>query len=275
MKFGLVLPFSDARDVPQRARLAEEAGWDGIFLGDAIWTQDPMVLLGAAAAVTSRIRLGTQVTPAPLRVPWKLASESLALDHLSGGRFTLGLGAGAVWMGWQAFPDVNGEVHARAEMLDEMIDILTCMYQREPFDYDGKHYHIQLTAMDVMHYPPRPLQQPRIPLWVVGLWPSKKSMRRVLRCDGIFAARLSKGGQFPELKPEDVREIKTYVDANRTLDTPFDIVLDTRFLDLPPEQRPAVANKWQEAGATWCLEGLWNLPAEEVDARIRQGPPGR
>jgi hypothetical protein len=72
-----------------------------------------------------------------------------------------------------------------------------------------------------------------------------------------------------------VREIKAYIDANRTLDTPFDIVVDTRFLDLPSERRPEAAHEWQEAGATWCLEGLWNLTAEEVDARIRQGPPGR
>ena len=76
MKFGLNLPFRDARDVPHRARLAEQAGWDGVFLGDAIWMQDPMVTLGAAAVVTQRIRLGTLVIPVPLRQPWKLANEA-------------------------------------------------------------------------------------------------------------------------------------------------------------------------------------------------------
>ena len=55
--------------------------------------------LAAAATNTSQIRLGTMVIPIPLRRPWKVASEAVALDHLSDGRLTLGLGAGAVWMG--------------------------------------------------------------------------------------------------------------------------------------------------------------------------------
>lgn len=104
MKYGAALPYGSARTAANLAQLAEQSGWDGIFLGDAIWCQDPMIGLAAAAMTTSRIRLGSMVVPVPLRRPWKLASESVALDHLSNGRLTLGLGAGAVWMGWQAFP---------------------------------------------------------------------------------------------------------------------------------------------------------------------------
>src|SRR5512137_1727473 len=117
--------------------MAEEAGWAGCFLGDYIWCEDPMIALAAAAMTTSRIRLGTMVVPVPLRRPWKLASESVALDQLSNGRLTLGLGAGAVWMGWQAFPDEVTDTKTRAEMLDETIDILDLLYQRKPFDYHG------------------------------------------------------------------------------------------------------------------------------------------
>jgi alkanesulfonate monooxygenase SsuD/methylene tetrahydromethanopterin reductase-like flavin-dependent oxidoreductase (luciferase family) len=138
---------------------------------------DPMICLSAAAMTTSRIKLGTIVIPVPLRRPWKIASESLALDHLSDGRVILGLATGAVWMGWHAFPDEVTDTRARAEMLDETIDILTLLYQRQQFDYDGKHYHLKLTQMDLMHYPPKPIQQPRIPLWVVGVWPRMKTMR--------------------------------------------------------------------------------------------------
>ena len=82
MKYGIALPYANARTVAKLSQLAEEAGWDGVFLGDAIWCQDPMIGLAAAAMVTKRVRLGTMITPAPLRIPWKLASESLALDHL-------------------------------------------------------------------------------------------------------------------------------------------------------------------------------------------------
>ncbi len=147
MKYGAALPYGSARAAANLAQLAEQSGWDGVFLGDAIWLEDPMICLAAAAMTTSRIRLGTMVVPVPLRRPWKLASESVALDHLSNGRLTLGLGAGAVWMGWQAFPDEVTDTKIRAEMLDETIDILDLLYQRKPFDYDGRHYHLKLTAI--------------------------------------------------------------------------------------------------------------------------------
>jgi alkanesulfonate monooxygenase SsuD/methylene tetrahydromethanopterin reductase-like flavin-dependent oxidoreductase (luciferase family) len=104
MKFAAAF-YANPHTAADLAHIAEEAGWDGIFLGDAIWLEDPMIGLAAAAMATNRIRLGTMVIPVPLRKPWKIASESLAIDHLSSGRLTLGLGAGAVWMGWHAFPD--------------------------------------------------------------------------------------------------------------------------------------------------------------------------
>ena len=134
MKFGLSLPYNEARIVAQLSKLAEETGWDGCFLGDYIWCEDPMIALAAAAMTTSRIRLGTMVIPVPLKSPWKIASESVALDRLSDGRLILGLGTGAVWMGWQSFPDEVTDAKARAEMLDETIDILTLLYQRKQFD---------------------------------------------------------------------------------------------------------------------------------------------
>src|SRR5512134_1692117 len=225
LKCGLALPYASAREVAQLCQLAEETGWDGCFMGDAIWCQDPMIALAAAAMTTKRIRLGTMIIPMPLRRPWKVASESLALDHLSDGRLILGLGAGAVWMGWQGFPDEVTDTRARAEMLDESIDILTLLYQRKQFDYDGKHYHLKLTLVDEMHYPPKPVQQPRIPLWVTGIWPRKKSMRRVLKSDGIIVEKRNSQGAGEEVTPIDICEIKTYVDANRPLTTPFDIVV--------------------------------------------------
>ncbi|MEZ4592220.1 MAG: LLM class flavin-dependent oxidoreductase [Chloroflexota bacterium] len=166
MKFGLALPYNKVRSVAGWAQQAEAAGWDGCFLGDAIWCEDPMIALAAAAVSTSRIRLGTMITPAPLRQPWKLASESVALDRLTNGRLILGLGAGAVWMGWYAFPDAVTDSKTRATLLDETIDILTLLYQGQPFDYDGQQFHLKLTELDKMYYPPPSVQQPRIPLWV-------------------------------------------------------------------------------------------------------------
>lgn len=273
MRYGIALPYTHAQTVAKLSQLIEETGWDGVFLGDAIWCEDSMIGLAAAAMTTSRIRLGTMITPVPLRIPWKLASESLALDHLSDGRLTLGLGAGAVWMGWQAFPDEVTDNRSRAEMLDETIDILTLLYQRRQFDYDGNHYHLKLTQLDLMHYPPKPVQQPRIPLWCVGLWSHEKSMRRTLKCDGVIVEKRSPENKPEDVTPQDVRAIKAYAEANRTPSTPFDIVLNGSTAGLDHAQTQDKLQPLAEAGATWWIEGLWEATEEHAIERIRGGPP--
>jgi hypothetical protein len=273
MKYGIALPYTNARAVARLSQLVEETGWDGCFLGDAIWCEDPMIALAAAAMTTSRIRLGTMITPVPLRIPWKLASESVALDHLSNGRLTLGLGAGAVWMGWQAFPDEQMDPKARAEMLDETIGILTLLYKRKQFDYEGKHYHLKLTLLDEMHYPPRPIQQPRLPLWCVGIWPHTKSMQRVLKCDGMIVEVQNPDHKPRDVTADDIREIKAYVDANRSASTPFDIVLNGNVAALNRFQLQDKLLPLSEAGATWWIEGLWEAEEGAAIERIRRGPP--
>lgn len=273
INYGVALPYVSARAVADLCRLAEEAGWDGCFVGDAIWCEDPLIGLAAAATVTSRIRLGTLVTPVPLRRPWKLASESLALDHLSQGRLTLGLGMGATWMGWHAFPDEVTDTRQRAAMLDETIDLLTLFYRREPFDYDGQHYHLRLTALDVMHYPPRPVQQPRIPLWCVGIWPRQKSMRRVLKCDGIIVEKLNDQGKAQEITAADIAGIRDYIAQHRSLDTPFDIITDGNTAGMDRAQQQAYLQPLFAAGLTWWVEGLWEETADTAMHRIQAGPP--
>lgn len=273
MKYGIALPYTTPRVVAKLSQLAEEAGWDGCFLGDAIWCEDPMIGLAAAAMVTKKIRLGTMITPIPLRIPWKLASESLALDHLSEGRLTLGLGAGAVWMGWQAFPDEVTDNKSRAEMLDEAIDILTLLYQRKQFDFDGKHYHLKLTLLDTMHYPPKPVQQPRIPLWCVGLYPGKRSMQRVLKCDGMIVEKRSPDNKPQDVNAEDIREIKAYVDANRNNSKPFDIVMNGNVSELDKAQLRGKLLPLIDAGITWWIDGLFDATEEKAIERIRRGPP--
>jgi hypothetical protein len=273
MKFGLAFPYGKTRAIAKLSQLAEEAGWDGCFLGDAIWCEDPMIALATAAMTTSRIRLGTMVIPMPLRRPWKVASEAIALDLLSDGRLILGLGAGAVWMGWQSFPDEVIDNAVRAEMLDESIDILTLLFQGKQFDFEGKHYHIKLTLMDERYFPSKPIQQPRIPLWVPGIWPWKKSMKRILKCDGLLAEKKNRDGKIEEVTPNDIREMKSYVDNNRTLTTPFDIVVNGKTDRLNRTQLQDKLIPWKESGATWWIEGLWDEPEEQVAERIRQGPP--
>ncbi len=273
MKYGLALPYNETRLVAEAACLAEEMGWDGCFLGDAIWCEDPMIALAAAAMTTSRIRLGTMVIPVPLRRPWKIASESIALDQLSNGRLILGLGTGAVWMGWQGFPGEVTKAKVRAKMLDETIDILSRMYQGKQFDYDGKYYQVKLTLLDEQYYPPKSVQQPRIPLWAPLIWPREKSKQRILKCDGLFAEKWSPDGKPEAVTLQDIREMKAYVEANRTLTTPFDIVIGSKTVEMKNIQPKDKILPWAEAGATWWIEELWDAKKETVIERIRQGPP--
>ena len=110
MQFAIDLPsfgpFSDANRVAQLAVEAEEAGWNGFFLWDHINYKlagspdpvaiaDPWIMLAAMALRTTNLKLGPMVTPLPRRRPWKLARETVTLDHLCGGRLVLGVGLGS------------------------------------------------------------------------------------------------------------------------------------------------------------------------------------
>ncbi|HLW03686.1 MAG TPA: LLM class flavin-dependent oxidoreductase [Ktedonobacterales bacterium] len=279
MQYGVTFPAVDARTLADLAQEAEAAGWDGVFVWDLIWGIDPWVSLAAVAMVTSRVRLGTMLTPLSRRRPWKVASEVTTLDHLSGGRVVLPVGLGAAGPEHvnSGFPKVGEEVDRklRAEMLDESLDILDGLWSGEPFSYTGKHYHLR----DVT-FAPTPLQQPRVPIWVVGAWPRMKSMRRVLRCDGIIPTKMQTDGSFAhtEITPADIPAIKAFVQEQRQLPTPFDIIWEGETPGDDREQAMAIVQPWAEAGVTWWLESVWQTPetqggVEGMRARVRQGPP--
>ena len=110
MRFAINLPnfgiFGDARLLAELAAEAEEHGWDGFFIWDhtrpgPLPLAEPWVALTAIALATQRIRLGPMVTPLPRRRPTKLARETVSVDHLSGGRLTLGVGIGVMPYEWE------------------------------------------------------------------------------------------------------------------------------------------------------------------------------
>lgn len=152
---------------------AEQAGWDGIFLEDYIVYQgrtgtrayDPWVTMAAMAVATSRVRIGTSVTPLPRRRPWKLASEAVTLDHLSGGRFVLGVGSGDVSDQGFGATGETADAAIRSQRLDEGLEIVTRLWAGETVTFHGRHYQVDGLALS-----PRPVQVPRIPVWVGGDW---------------------------------------------------------------------------------------------------------
>jgi alkanesulfonate monooxygenase SsuD/methylene tetrahydromethanopterin reductase-like flavin-dependent oxidoreductase (luciferase family) len=282
VRFAINLPnfgaFGDARTLVTLAEEAEDAGWDGFFLwdhvqyfvpGQRVPVVDPWVALGAVALATHRVKLGPMVTPIARRRPWKLARESVTLDRLSEGRLILGVGLGdPVQTEFGTFGEET-DARRRAEMLDEGLAVLAGLWRGEPFSFEGEHFQVK----DALSWPP-PLQSARIPIWVAGLWPHRRPMRRAARWDGVFPIKLTEGD--PErLTPDEIREIVAYVQAHRETAEPFDVVMGGV---TPADDRARAAEivaPYAEAGLTWWHEVAPDLltPLDEVRTRIRQGPP--
>lgn len=274
MRYGFVFPGGDARTAADFAYLAEQAGWDGFFVWEPLWGWDAWVSLAAAAMRTERIRLGTLLTPLSRMRPWKLASETVTLDHLSKGRIILSVGLGAVDTGFEAFGEVTDR-RTRAELLDEGLEVLTGLWRGQPFRYEGKHYQINETSF----FPPLPpIQQPRIPIWVVGAWPRGKSMRRALRYDGLLPNVTGEDGKSRQTRPADIRVMKAFVAAQRDETTPYDIIVEGETPGDDPGKAAAILEPWAQAGATWWIEAMWSALDQEggladAVARLRHGPP--
>lgn len=276
MKCGFVLPWGDARDAADLAAIAERHGWDGFFVWESVWGVDAWVMLAAAAMTTSRIRLGTMLTPLPRRRPWDLAGQTAAVDNLSGGRLILSVGLGAAHAGWLAFePDPGRKV--RAQLLDEGLDVLTGLWGGQPFEYSGSHYQVQ--PADFMP-PPPPVQQPRIPIWVVGGWPAPRSMRRAARWDG-WLPNLLGTGETGRPDPDQIREGTRWIHDLRTMEglplDGYDVVCEGTTPGGDPEAGGAQVAPWRDAGATWWMEADWTVAREAVrdyaEERLAAGPP--
>jgi len=234
-----------------------------------VWGIDAWVSLTAAAMRTQQIRLGTMLTPLSRMRPWKLASETATLDNLSNGRVILSVGLGAVDTGFKEFGEVTSR-KTRADLLDEGLDILTGLWRGQPFSYDGKHHKIKETKF---FPPPPPVQKPRIPIWVVGAWPRKKSMQRVIKYDGLLPAVMGEDGKLRQVNPNHIREMKAWIEANRFETTPFDIVVEGKTPGDDPAKAAKILRPWSGAGVTWWIEAMWDSNDPKlVLRRISQGP---
>lgn len=275
MKYGFVLPFGDAKVAAESATLAEKFGWDGFFVWEPVWGMDAWVSLAAAAMVTEKIRLGTMLTPIARMRPWKLASETVALDHLSNGRLILSIGLGATDI-YKGFPEATDR-KLRAELTDEGLDILTGLWSGAPFRYEGKHYQLDVPEKPIgPAHPPAPVQTPRIPIWMVGAWNKEKSMQRALRYDGLLPAMMDASGKVsmePAL-PQDISEIAQYIMEHRTAPGSYEIVVEGNTPGENQEQAARNVREYSDAGATWWIEALWSAEdKEQFTRRIVQGPP--
>jgi alkanesulfonate monooxygenase SsuD/methylene tetrahydromethanopterin reductase-like flavin-dependent oxidoreductase (luciferase family) len=265
-------PFGDPEVLVELATETERSGWDGFFLWDHIaWEGDsngpivdPWVSLAAIAAATSKIRLGTMITPLARRRPWKLARETTTLDRLSGGRLNLGVGLGyPPDLEFGTFGEETDD-RVRAEMLDEGLAVLDGLWSGEEFSFSGEHY-----AVDGARFQPTPVQSPRVPVWCGGWWPNRRPFRRAARWDGVIPEKV--GGAT--LSPAEVEEIGAYVREHRPGGEPFDIVINGYSGRVRSDQ---TLDDYEAAGVTWWLERIEPFrlfSVEEARELILAGPP--
>ena len=187
MDIGLALPqfdFSVPGERPLRwqtvcdwAQRAERLGFNDVWLADHLFwdvkkyggpdetfdVYDPLAGLAALARLTTDVRLGILVTSVPLRPPSVLAKALSTLDVVSNGRLIAGLGAGNYEPELDAAGVGMEPPRLRLERLEEAIDVLDGLFTGGPFTYAGRHYRT-----DNARCLPRPVQQPRPPIWLGG-----------------------------------------------------------------------------------------------------------
>ena len=280
MRFGIHIPLlgelSDPVLATELAVLTETSGWDGFFTWDHVappwhsYSGDATVTLAAVAASTSRIRFGPMVTPLPRRRPSKLARETVALDLLSGGRLVLGVGIGGLK---KEFGDLGDEADRkkRGGMLDEALDLLDRLWSGELITHEGDRY-----AARGQKFLPRPLQRPRIPVWVAAHAGIEAPIVRAARWDGIFPTL---GNVTHSEAIAELRRIRAFIADRRDTMDGYDIVRGGE--TEPGNHDAALLAEYEAVGVTWWLENInpsrwggWEpWPAAAIRERLAAGPP--
>ena len=201
MRIGAKLPHSGQiamhREPARMAAELDAAGFDSIWVSDHVvfphettsrypfaadgrptWPfsdpyLEPMVVLGAVAASTSRAEIGTSVLIAPMRNPVLMAKQAATVDVLSGGRLVLGIGAG--WLR-EEFEALDADFEARGEVLDEWIQIARDCWTGSAGPFDGRHYRLPAA----IYCEPKPVRP--IPLLIGGM--SARALRRAAAVGG-------------------------------------------------------------------------------------------
>jgi len=220
MKYGLDIspagPWGRPDKIAELAALGESSGWDGVFCEDYLCfppedarpdepvdTYDVWITLALAAQATSRITLGTMVTPLPARKPASIATQALTVDHLSGGRLVLAVGLGDDERTNLAALGQTDTMPERAELLDESLEVITRLWSGESVSFEGRRLRL-----DNAQLRPRPLARPRIPIWVGGAMTKTRPRQRALRWDGACLYRIPPADGWEDVTPDDVRRLR-------------------------------------------------------------------
>ncbi|MGV9674869.1 LLM class flavin-dependent oxidoreductase [Nocardia sp. NPDC003482] len=251
MRLGVYLPpfgeLADPRVLADLAAAAESAGFDGVFVWDHVVRPrhpglpvcDAWIASAAIAAATRTVRFGPRVTPLSRRRPHEVARQSVALDQLGGGRFVLGVGLGSNNGGELTALGEEADPRARARLLDESLEVITALWQGGVVEHRGPHFRV-----DGLSFLPRPVQVPRIPIWVATQSLHRAPLRRAARFDGCC----------PEASPADLTAMLDIIAEFRSGLDGFEVAV-AGTADRDPDE-------YRAAGATW-----WLVQMPEISTR--------
>ena len=195
------------QDTLEGCRYAESTGWDGIWYADHFMPNEENVdqpiheawsILAAIAASVPRVRIGPLVAGNTYRNPALTAKIAATVDHISGGRGVLGLGAGWQENEHEKYGFEFSTVKGRLDRLDEAVEIVTSLLSNNRTNYQGDHYTILDAPLD-----PNPVQT-KIPLMIGG-----GGRKRTLRTAAIHADEWNYWGM-----PSDIAELCQVLDAH-------------------------------------------------------------
>ena len=256
-------------EVVSRTRFAEELGFDGIWGFDHFQpmygegpgeTFEGMTTLAALAGQTSTIRLGLLVTGVTYRHPSVLAAQAVTVDHASGGRLELALGAAWFEDEHRALGIPFPSTGERFDLLEDTLEIVTRLMSGERVSYDGKR--VSLTDAQLL---PAPVQQPRPPIWIGGNGP-----RRTLPLAGRYADVWHGFGTPNSLADAAARVDELAAEAGR----PDGAVTRAGSLSLDDlETARRHAEKWRGAGWGYLVCGWPGAGRAQVEAFAREVMP--
>lgn len=203
IEVGIGLP--DLEDVPAFAQRVERAGFDYLSSGEHIFFHGPtpnsLVALAAAASVTERIGLLSAIALAPLYPPALLAKMASVLDHVSGGRFHLGVGVGGE--NPREFEAVGVPLAQRGRRTDEALEVIRQLFTSERVSFHGQWTSFEEVALD-----PRPVRKDGPPIWVAGR--SEAAMRRAGRFADVWMPYM----YTPEQLVKSIVEVRRQAEAH-------------------------------------------------------------
>src|SRR5437762_1258584 len=196
-RFGInVRTAASQAEWADKARKVEALGYAVLLVPDHLADLlAPFPALAAAAAATTRLRVGTAVLNNDFRHPALLAREAATLDVLSDGRLELGLGAGHMQAEYEQAGLVFDSGGTRIERLAEAVVIVKRLLEGKPVTFAGRHYRV---TDHTIH--PRPVQRPRPPIFIGGHAPRLLTMAaREADIVGLTGIAFRAGGTQPDV----------------------------------------------------------------------------